>query len=160
MWTATNDAHGFLMQKTLSETSWGQSKETSLVTFKALVRLILDNANPIELKFFYQASNVQKAALRLITVCTKMSAIEHLYSESELFSLFNHHHHQLASELTLKYFSLSNPRRLIILFINTHGIFAHHGWPYTLLKLTPFYPKLILLSLSKVEVNEVLPFST
>ena len=70
--------------KTLAGTSWGQHKETLLMTYKAVGRSIADYAAPV---WSTNASNTsiekikvaQNEALRISTGAHKMSSIDHLH---------------------------------------------------------------------------------
>ena len=74
--TSSKAASRISILKALSETSCDQSKETLLVTFKALVKPILDYASPTSShaaskKFLNKLQLVQTAAFRVITGSTK-----------------------------------------------------------------------------------------
>ena len=108
--------------------------------FKVLLRPILDYASPA---WSHSASKtslnklrtVLNSALRMITGCSKISAIEHLHSECELLNVDNHHY-LLAS------FS-------IITIPNPQGTSALRCSTYTPLKLRLSFPKLILYAFQK-----------
>ena len=72
--------------KTLAGTTWGQQKETILLTYKALGRSIANYAAPV---WSTNASNTsigkiqtaQNKALKIVNGAHKMSSIDHLHSE-------------------------------------------------------------------------------
>ena len=75
--------------KSLAGTSWGQQKETTLITFKSLIKSLFTYASPI---WFPNSSPssiaklqiVQNAALRTTTGSHKMAFVSHLHSEMEV----------------------------------------------------------------------------
>jgi hypothetical protein len=81
--------------KALAGTSWGQQKETLLITFKCLMLSIINYAAPI---WFPNASKtsiailqvIQNAALRVVTGNLKMSNIDHLHSETKVLKVGPH----------------------------------------------------------------------
>jgi hypothetical protein len=74
--------------KALAGTSWGQQKETLLITFKCLILSIINYAAPI---WFPNASKlsiekiqiIQNAALRIVTGCHKKYPINHLHQNAQ-----------------------------------------------------------------------------
>ena len=104
--TSATAAFNTSILMTLSGTSSGQSKETLRVTFKALVRPILDHVSPAWSHFasittLNKPQTVTDIALSVITRCSKMSATKHLHSECKLFNV-DHDHHLLAPQFALK----------------------------------------------------------
>ena len=81
--------------KALAGTTWGQQKETIIVTFKALVRSIFTyapsvwfpNSSPSNIKMI---QNIQNSALRIATGCVKMSPISHLHTETKVLPVMDH----------------------------------------------------------------------
>ena len=81
--------------KSLAGTSWGQDKESLLITYKTLIRTKLDyaapvwvpNAKPSPLK---RLQSVQNAGLRLVTGSHKMASESHLHNESKLLRVQEH----------------------------------------------------------------------
>ena len=81
--------------KALAGTTWGQQKETLIVTFKALVRSIFTyapsiwfpNTSPSNIAMI---QTIQNAALRTATGCTKMSPISHLHRETKVLPVKEH----------------------------------------------------------------------
>ena len=83
--TSAKASRRIAIPKALSGTNWDQSKEMLLVTYKALVRPILDygltKTHATSFTSLIKLQIVQNAALSTITRCTKLSASEHLHSE-------------------------------------------------------------------------------
>ena len=81
--------------KALAGTTWGQSKETLIMTFQTLIRPVLEYAAPVWTPVA-SATNiellqrVQNAALRVATGCTKMSSIDHLHHETKVLPVRRH----------------------------------------------------------------------
>ena len=81
--------------KALAGTSWGQQKETLLMTYKAVGRSIADYAAPV---WSTNASNTsmekiqvaQNEALRISTGSYKMSSIDHLHCEAQMLKVTEH----------------------------------------------------------------------
>jgi hypothetical protein len=81
--------------KALAGTSWGQQKETLLITFKCLILSIINYAAPI---WFPNASKtsiatlqiIQNAALRIVTGNLKMSSVDHLHAETKVLKVGPH----------------------------------------------------------------------
>ena len=81
--------------KALAGTSWGQQKETLLMTYKAVGRSIADYAAPV---WSTNASNTsmekiqvaQNEALRISTGAHKMSSIDHLHCETQMLKVTEH----------------------------------------------------------------------
>ena len=75
--------------KALAGTNWGQLKETLLLTYKALGKLIANYAAPVWSTNASDTSlgkiqRTQNEALRIITSSHKMSSIDHLHSETKM----------------------------------------------------------------------------
>ena len=66
--------------KALAGTSWGQQKETLLMTYKAVGRSI--NYRSIQY--------TQNEALRIATGCHKMSSVDHLHAEAKMLKVREH----------------------------------------------------------------------
>jgi hypothetical protein len=81
--------------KSLAGTSWGQQKETLLVTFKALIKSLITYAAPV---WFPNASpsaisklqTIQNSALRIATGSLQMASASHLHSEAEVLPVAEH----------------------------------------------------------------------
>ena len=81
--------------RALAGTSWGQQRETILITFKSLIRSIVTYAAPI---WYPNASpsNIQKlqslqnSALRIATGCVKMTDPHHLHTETQTLPVSDH----------------------------------------------------------------------
>ena len=83
------------IMKALSGTSWGQSKETLLITFQAIVRPVLEYAAPVWAPTIVDTNinrlqTVENSALRIAAGCHLMSPIEHLHSESMILPIRRH----------------------------------------------------------------------
>ena len=81
--------------KALAGTSWGQQKETLLMTYKAVGCSIANYAAPV---WSTNASNTsmekiqvaQNEALRISTGAHKMSSIDHLHCEAQMLKVTEH----------------------------------------------------------------------
>ena len=81
--------------RALAGTTWGQQKETLLITYKSLIRSLITYAAPI---WFPNTSStsisklqrLQNSALRISTGCVKMSAIGHLHAETQILPVKDH----------------------------------------------------------------------
>ena len=85
----------FQVLKALTGTSWGQDKETILLTFKAIIKPVLSYAAPIWFPVACQSNidklqRIQNQALQIATGCIFKSNIQHLHSESEVLPLSDH----------------------------------------------------------------------
>ena len=77
------------IMRALAGSSWGQQKETLVLTYKCLIKSLYLYAAPI---WFPNAANsaidklqvVQNAALRISCGATKMSSIDHLHQETQV----------------------------------------------------------------------------
>ena len=81
--------------KALAGTSWGQQKETLLMTYKAVGRSIINYAAPVWSPNLHDTNYrkiqyTQNEALRIATGCHKMSSIDHLHTEAELLQVKEH----------------------------------------------------------------------
>ena len=81
--------------KALTGTSWGQDKETILLTFKAIIKPLLSYAAPIWFPATCRSNieklqRIQNQALRIATGAVLKSDIQHLHSETEVLPLFDH----------------------------------------------------------------------
>ena len=75
--------------KALAGTSWGQQKETLLMTYKALGRSIINYAAPVWSPNLHDTNYrkiqyTQNEALRIATGCHKMSSINRLHTEAKM----------------------------------------------------------------------------
>ena len=93
--TAKKVSQRLRIMKSLAGTSWGQDKESLLVTYKTLIRTKIDfaapvwvpNAKPSPVK---RLQSVQNAGLRLATGSHKMASQSHLHNESKMLSVQEH----------------------------------------------------------------------
>ena len=81
--------------KALAGTSWGQQKETLLMTYKAVGRSIINYAAPVWSPNLHDTNHrkiqyTQTEALRIATGCHKMSSIYHLHTEAEMLKVKEH----------------------------------------------------------------------
>ena len=81
--------------KALAGTSWGQSKETIIATYNALIETLFTfcapiwypNASPASIE---RLQAIQNEAMRIATGCHKMSAVSHLHQETQLLPVDIH----------------------------------------------------------------------
>ena len=83
------------MMKALAGSSWGQDKETLLLTYNALVKSIASYAAPVwstnaSDSSFKKIQTAQNAALRMATGAHKMASIDHLHQESLTLRVKDH----------------------------------------------------------------------
>ena len=83
------------MLKTLAGSSWGQDKETLLLTYNALGKYIASYAAPVwstnaSDPSFKKIQTAQNAALRTATGAHKMASIYHLHQESLMLRVKDH----------------------------------------------------------------------
>ena len=83
------------MLKTLAGSSWGQDKETLLMTYNALGKSIANYAAPVwstnaSDSSFKKIQTAQNAALRTATGAHKMASIDHLHQESLTLRVKDH----------------------------------------------------------------------
>ena len=81
--------------KVLAGTSWGQQKETLLMTYKTVGRSIINYAAPVWSPNLHDTNYrkiqyTQNEALRIATGCHKMSSIDHLHTEAEMLKVREH----------------------------------------------------------------------
>jgi hypothetical protein len=81
--------------RALAGSTWGQDKETILMTYKATGRSILNYAAPVWYSLASKSSinrlqTVQNAALRTATGCLTMASIDHLHQECEILPVAEH----------------------------------------------------------------------
>ena len=75
--------------KSLADTNWGQQKETLLLTYKALGRLLANYVVPVwstnaSDNSLEKIQRTQNEALRIFTGSHKMSSIYHLHSDTNM----------------------------------------------------------------------------
>ena len=78
--------------KALAGASWGQQKETLLMTYKAVGRSIINYAAPVWNTHLRDTNyrNIQYAqneALGIATGCHKMSSVDHLHVEAKMLKV-------------------------------------------------------------------------
>ena len=66
------------IRKDLAGSSWGQQKETLLMTYKAVGRSIINYRN---------IHYTQNEALRISTRCHKMPSVDHLHAEANMLKV-------------------------------------------------------------------------
>ena len=78
--------------KALAGTSWGQQKETLLMTYKAVGKSITNYAAPVWSPNLHDTNYIktQNEALRIATGCHKMSSIDYLHTEAEMLKVKEH----------------------------------------------------------------------
>ena len=81
--------------KALAGTSWGQQKETLLMTYKAVGRSIINYAAPVRSTNlrdtnYRSIQYTQNEALRIATGCHKMSSVDHLHAEAKMLKVREH----------------------------------------------------------------------
>ena len=79
--------------KVLSGTSWGQQKETLLMTYKAVERSIINYAAPVWITNIRDTNfiNIQYTQHdALSTGCHKMSSVDHLHVEAKMLKVREH----------------------------------------------------------------------
>ena len=99
--------------KSLAGSTWGQDKNTILMTYKTICRSVLEYAVPIWSPVISDSNwidlqAVQSQALRIATGCHKMSAIDHLHQESKVLPL-KHHSDMLSKQFTAQFFHHNHP---------------------------------------------------
>ena len=92
---ATRASGRLQVLKALTGTSWGQDKETILLTFEAILKPIVSYAAPIGypatiVSNISKLQRIQNRALRIATGSVLKSEIQHLHSETETLPLSNH----------------------------------------------------------------------
>ena len=80
--------------KALAGTSWGQQKDTLLMTYKAVGRSIINYAAPVWSTIlrdtnYRNIQYTQNEALRITTGCHKMSSVDHLHVETKMLKVGN-----------------------------------------------------------------------
>ena len=81
--------------KALSGTTWGQQKETLIISYKSIIRSLFTycapiwfpNASPTSLN---RIQSIQNAALRTATGNVKMASIGHLHAETQVLPVEPH----------------------------------------------------------------------
>ena len=86
---------GYNILEALAGTSWGQQKETLLMTYKAVGRSIINYAAPVWSPNLHDTNYrkiqyTQNEALRIATGWHKMSSIDHLHTEAEMLKVREH----------------------------------------------------------------------
>ena len=80
--------------KSLAGSTWGQQKETLLITYKALIKSLLSYAAPVWFPNSSPSSigklqTIQNSALRIATGSHKMASVSHLHCETEVLPVAN-----------------------------------------------------------------------
>ena len=85
------------IMKVITGTSWGQDKETLLLTFSSLIKPILSYASAIWYPIISKTSanidklqSVQNKALRIATGCVLKTDVQHLHSECKVLPVRDH----------------------------------------------------------------------
>lgn len=91
--------------KSLAGSSWGQQKETLIVSYKAVVRPVLEYGAPVWAPILADSNwarlqRVQNAALRTVTGCHQMASIDHLHQEARILPI-RQHSNMLAAQFAL-----------------------------------------------------------
>ena len=81
--------------KALTGTTWGQQKETLIVTYKALIDSLFSYAAPVwytnaSMTSIRKLQLIQNSALRVATGSLMMSSIDHLHMEAEILTVKEH----------------------------------------------------------------------
>ena len=81
--------------KCLAGTDWGQDQETMVMTYKAVIRSILEYAAPIwnpiiSATSWTKLQRAQNQALRIATGCHSITCPDHLHRESKVLPLKEH----------------------------------------------------------------------
>ena len=81
--------------KALAGRSWGQQKETLLMTYKAVGRSIINYTAPVSSTNlrdtnYRNIQYTQNEALRIATGCHKMSSVDHLHAEAKILKVREH----------------------------------------------------------------------
>ena len=92
------------MLKALAGSSWGQEKETFLLTYNALGKSIASYAAPVwstnaSESSFKKIQTAQNSALRTATGAHKMASIDHLHQESLTLKVKDHSDMYLVNSL-------------------------------------------------------------
>ena len=98
--------------KALAGTSWGQQKETLLMTYKAFGRSIINYAAPVWSPNLHDTNlhknqYTQNEALRIATGCNKMSSIDHLHTEAAMLKV-REHSEKLSAQYLARCMELGN----------------------------------------------------
>ena len=99
--------------KSLAGSSWGQDKETMLITYKSICRSTLEYAAPIWAPSISDTNwsrlqSVQNQALRAATGCLAMTGIDHLHQETKVLPLRTHSN-MLTKQLMAAFFLPAHP---------------------------------------------------
>ena len=81
--------------KALAGTSWGQKKETLLMTNKAVGRSIINYVAPVwstnlRATNYSNIQYTQYEALKIVTGCHKMSSVDHIHAEAKMLKVREH----------------------------------------------------------------------
>ena len=83
------------IMRALAGTSWGQQKETLIITYKSLIRSLFTYAVPIwypntSPTNINKLQTLQNSALRIATGCVKMTDPHHLHTETQTLPINDH----------------------------------------------------------------------
>ena len=92
--TASRALSRLRILKALAGTTWGQQKETLMITQRALIKSVIQYGAPV---WFPNASRssiaklqvVQNAALQVVTGCHRMASVSHLHQEASALPVEN-----------------------------------------------------------------------
>jgi hypothetical protein len=84
-----------LFLKALTGTTWGQQKETLVMTYKAIARIVGEYAVPLWGKTtkpssWKKISTAENEALQIATGCVRMTEIDHLHLETNMLPIQQH----------------------------------------------------------------------
>ena len=99
--------------KSLAGSTWGQDKDTMLITYKSTCRSTLEYAAPIWTPAISETSwsklqSIQNQALRLATGCLRMSSIDHIHQETKVLPV-KEHSTMFSKQFTASFFLPRHP---------------------------------------------------
>jgi hypothetical protein len=104
--------------KARAGTSWGQYKETLLLTYKLLIQPLINYACPVWFSNISATSlkklqTIQNAALHIVTGCHIKAPIEHLHTETKEL-MVKHHLKLLSSQYLVSAMHPSHPSHAVV----------------------------------------------